>query len=112
MSRPTSTDENYLPAKPEIKPSILPPKEVKPKESGHWFHSRAASNALRKEQTIDEQKISAIAFEEFGCLNCRRKDCVHGGLMLCQKCRVTIYARRRRIMDRQARLRKRGMDTR
>ena len=37
---------------------------------------------------------------------------LHGGLMLCEKCRVTIYARRKRIRDRQARLRKRGMDTR
>jgi len=81
-------------------------------EMGPWFHSRTESNALRKEQTIDEQKISAIAFQEFGCLNCHRKDCVHGGLMLCEKCRVTIYARRRRIMDRQARLRKRGIDAR
>ncbi len=81
-------------------------------EMGPWFHSRTESNALRKEQSIDEQKISAIAFQEIGCLSCHRKDRVHGGLMLCEKCRVTIYARRRRIMDRQARLRKRGMDTR
>ena len=81
-------------------------------EMGPWFHSRTESNALRKEQTIDEQEISAIAFEEFGCLNCRRKDCVHGGLMLCEKRRITIYARRRHIMDRQASLRKQGIDTR
>ncbi len=81
-------------------------------EMGPWFHSRTESNALRKEQSIDEQKISAIAFQEIGCLSCHRKDRVHGGLMLCEKCRVTIYARRRRIRDRQARLRKRGIDTR
>ena len=81
-------------------------------EMGPWFHSRTESNALRKEQTIDEQEVSKIVFEQFGCLSCRRKDRLHGGLMLCEKCRVTIYARRRRIMDRQARLRKRGMDTR
>ncbi len=80
-------------------------------EMGPWFHSRTESNALRKEQTIGQQEISAIAFQDFGCLHCRRKDRVHGGLMLCETCRVTIYARRKRIMDRQARLRKRGMDT-
>ena len=77
---PLLPTNNYLPAKAEIKPSTLPPKEVKP--------------------------------TEFGCLHCHRKDRLYGGLMLCEKCRVTIYARRRRIRDRQARLRKRGMDTR
>ncbi len=81
-------------------------------EMGPWFHSRTESNMLRKEQTIDEQEVSKIVFEQVGCLCCHRKDRVHGGLMLCDRCRVTIYARRRRIMDRQARLRKRERDTR
>ena len=51
-----------------------------------FFRSRQVSYELRRLQSIPEQRVNAVRYEEGGCMICKRDDKPHGSLGMCATC--------------------------
>lgn len=55
-----------------------------------FFRTRKVAFAIRRLQTVPEQRKWGIYFERHGCLHCHRTDLQHGGIGMCANCRAKI----------------------
>lgn len=60
---------------------------------GGWFRDRAASNALRKQQSINDRTRWSRYFDRWGCVSCRAKDNTYGACGFCHLCYIRIRTR-------------------
>ena len=51
-----------------------------------FFRNRQVAYALRRLQSIPEQRVHALRYERHGCMICKRDDKGHGGLGMCGTC--------------------------
>ena len=74
-----------------------------------FFQPRAIAEAIRREQTVPEQRKWAAYHARFGCLRCSNKNVEHHGTGMCHRCRMTITGRLARIVKRLQKDRSGGM---
>jgi hypothetical protein len=65
-----------------------------------FFQAKAIMHAIRKLETIPQQRKWQYYFEEWGCLRCARKDVRHESLGMCVACHARIYQRLANILRR------------
>ena len=63
-----------------------------------FFRSRQVRYALRRLQSIPEQRVHAVRYEQGGCMICTRSDTPHGGLGMCTRCYSREFQLRTRIL--------------
>jgi hypothetical protein len=63
-----------------------------------FFRSRQVRFAFRRLQSIPEQRVNAVRYEEQGCMVCKRSDRPHGGLGMCTRCYSREFQLRKRII--------------
>src|SRR5580704_8964716 len=51
-----------------------------------FFRNRQVAYALRRLQSIPEQRVHALRYERLGCMVCKRDDKPHAGLGMCGTC--------------------------
>jgi hypothetical protein len=51
-----------------------------------FFRNRQVNYALRRLQSIPEQRVHALRYERFGCMVCKRDDKPHMALGMCGTC--------------------------
>jgi hypothetical protein len=61
------------------------------------FRDRQVAYALRRMQTVSEQRVSQIYYERFGCEKCETDDRPHFAIGMCARCYARIGNRRRVI---------------
>jgi hypothetical protein len=61
-----------------------------------FFRTNAIADAIRKLETVPQQRKWTYYFAEWGCLICAHKDVRHYTLGMCQACHARIY---RRLVD-------------
>jgi hypothetical protein len=59
---------------------------------------RQVAYALRRLQSIPEQRVHAVRYEQRGCMVCTRSDTPHGGLGMCTRCYSREFQIRTRIL--------------
>ena len=63
-----------------------------------FFRNRQVKYALRRLQSIPEQRVHALRYERFGCMVCKRDDKPHGGLGMCGTCYNREFQLRKKIL--------------
>jgi hypothetical protein len=63
-----------------------------------FFRSRQVRYELRRLQSIPEQRVHAVRYEQGGCMVCTRSDTPHGGLGMCTRCYSRELQLRKRIL--------------
>jgi hypothetical protein len=63
-----------------------------------FFRNRQVAYALRRLQSIPEQRVHAVRYEQGGCMVCKRSDTPHGGLGMCTRCYCREFQVRTRIL--------------
>jgi hypothetical protein len=51
-----------------------------------FFRNRQVAYALRRLQSIPEQRVHALRYERLGCMVCKRDDTPHMSLGMCETC--------------------------
>jgi hypothetical protein len=51
-----------------------------------FFRNRQVAYALRRLQSIPEQRVHALRYERLGCMVCKRDDEPHNSLGMCHRC--------------------------
>jgi len=90
-------------------PSTLPGLQKLPKREtnveiemfpfGCFFGDRETASAIRRSQTVADQRRWTLYFESWGCLVCGRQDVIHAGNGMCGTCRVRTYQRLKRLRE-------------
>jgi hypothetical protein len=62
-----------------------------------FFRNRQVAYALRRLQSIPEQRVHSVRYEQGGCMVCTRSDTAHGGLGMCTRCYSREFQVRTRI---------------
>jgi hypothetical protein len=65
-----------------------------------FFQAKAIAHAIRKLETIPQQRKWHYYFEEWGCLICGRKDLKHQSLGMCVNCHHRTGTRLQSILRR------------
>ena len=65
-----------------------------------FFQAKAIMHAIRKLETIPQQRKWHYYFEEWGCLICGSKDRKHEALGMCHECKSRTYQRLQHILRR------------
>jgi hypothetical protein len=63
-----------------------------------FFRNRQVAYALRRLQSIPEQRVHAVRYEQRGCMVCNRSDKPHNGLGMCTRCYSREFQLRKRIL--------------
>ena len=63
-----------------------------------FFRSRQVAYELRRLQSIPEQRVHAVRYEQGGCMVCTRSDTPYGGLGMCTRCYSREFQVRIRIL--------------
>ena len=63
-----------------------------------FFRNRQVAYALRRLQTIPEQRVHAIRYQRGGCMVCKGDDTQHGGLGMCTRCYAREFQVRKRLL--------------
>lgn len=66
-------------------------------EAEPGFHTREASNELRRHQVMFDRRKWALYFEKWGCQHCGKKNVGHGSNGHCRKCHTLISQRMAQI---------------
>jgi hypothetical protein len=63
-----------------------------------FFRNRQVAYALRRLQSIPEQRVHAVRYEQGGCMVCTRSDTPHNSLGMCTRCYSREFQLRTRIL--------------
>jgi hypothetical protein len=58
-----------------------------------FFQAKEIANAIKRTQTVHEQRKFVYYFEDYGCFVCETKDAQHRGLGMCGTCYKTRFSR-------------------
>jgi hypothetical protein len=61
------------------------------------FRDRQVAYALRRMQTVSEQRVAQTYYERFGCEKCETSDRPHFAIGMCARCYALVGNRRRAI---------------
>ncbi len=62
-----------------------------------WFVSKQEALAIRRQQTVTQQRRWTIYFDLWGCIACDRENVRHHSKGLCERCHVRIISRLKQI---------------
>jgi hypothetical protein len=63
-----------------------------------FFRNRQVAYALRRLQSIPEQRVHALRYERYGCMICGKSDRIHGGLGMDTRCYCREHQMRKRLL--------------
>jgi hypothetical protein len=64
-----------------------------------FFRSRQVAYELKRLQSVPEQEKFRIAYDRYGCLDCKTQDRPHAGNGMCNKCRAKWFVRFTQIIS-------------
>jgi hypothetical protein len=64
-----------------------------------FFRNRQVAYALRRLQSVPEQRVHAVRYQRHGCMICSKDDTPHGGLGMCTRCYAREFQLRKRILN-------------